>query len=151
MQNARGWASRGGWGNETILGGRFVMENHSTVSLDSQSLPPMFNKGVTELSGTNISGVSASLDWLRYTVHWPDEKVPQVGKEQVLRAAVHPSVELSFTGELLGNPMGYNNCWAMTYGSVRFHSERPEPKIGVEVPGQALSGFRLVDVSSLYP
>lgn len=100
--------------------------------------PPLSNRGVTKIP----DGVATSLDWLRYSVPWPDNQIPQDGLQTVLRQAFHPSEKITFTGEFLTPPKGYDTCLALNYGTVRYHSALPQQKIGVEFTGRNLSELR---------
>jgi len=101
---------------------------------------------------TNIPvGNSVSLDWLRYSVEWPLNEIPQKSsiRNAMLRSAVMPTDAIKITGEVISNPKGYNNALKMTYGSVRWHSELPKQKIGIEFTGKDLAGLRQKGIEPL--
>lgn len=110
------------------------------------SQPPLSNRGVPNIN----EGVFASLDWLRYSVNWPNDEVQSgPGLLDVLRRCLHPSPLLYLTGETLPVPKGYDTCLALSHGSVRFHSQQAKQKIGVEFGGRDLSELKAAGLPAL--
>lgn len=129
------------------------VSNHPVGVNSTDAQPPLSNRGVTMRKTRGIGSAAVSLDWLRYSVPWPSQFV--VDDELVLsslsdlseaafKAAVMPSAGLSLSGEVLSPPKGYNARLGLSHGSLRFHSDRPGQKIGVEFTGRDLSGLRSV-------
>ena len=85
--------------------------------------------------------ITHCIDWLTYTV--PTD----MGLEYTFPH--HKS--LSLTGEVLRNITGYNRRFALTHGSVSFHTERPQQKKCVQFQGRDLRNLRLagLDITDL--
>lgn len=127
------------------------VSNHPLGVNSTGTLPPLSIRGVTMREAARTGSVSVSLDWLRYSVSWPSEFV----RDGVLvsnslselsqiafKASVMPFSGLKLSGEVLPPPKGYNARMGLSCGSLRFHSDIPGQKIGVEFTGRELGVLR---------
>jgi len=112
------------------------------------------NRGVTGLGIDLLDlystvGFFVGVDWLRYSSAWPGGVIPLPGERyNCLRRAVYPSSLIAFTGEILRNPKGYDTCLGLNCGSVRYHSQMPEQKIGVEHTGKDMNELRTLGITA---
>lgn len=101
--------------------------------------PPHTNRGVTHPELTHHALPIVSIDWLQYSVPWPDNlhRWPDHGfaENEVIREVLPPHEKLFMTGEILHPIRGYNAGQAASFGRVFWHSGNRAQHIGVIFTG----------------
>jgi len=101
--------------------------------------PPLTNRGVTDPIDLVHADPIVSIDWLQYSVPWPDglHQWPDHGfqETEVISAVLPPHKKLFMTGEILHPIRGYNSGQAASFGRVFWHSGNRAQHIGVIFTG----------------
>lgn len=101
--------------------------------------PPLTNRGVTDPIDLHHSQPEVSIDWLQYSVPWPEgiHSWPDHGyaETEVIKRVLPPHEKLFMTGEVLHPIRGYNSGQAASFGRVFWHSGNRAQHIGVIFTG----------------
>jgi hypothetical protein len=104
--------------------------------------PRLVTTGVTDPEESLLKPVQGGIDWLQYSVPWPDgllcwPKEP-MAVERALRSALPSPEGFALTGESL-NPMpGYSGGMGANYARLFYHDAVREQHIGVIMSGDDL-------------
>lgn len=79
--------------------------------------------------------LSHCIDWLQFSVPFPEDKDPI----EVIAQSLPPSPLFTLTGEKGTNIQGYNTCLMLAAGKVHFHTEQRRNKISFQFTGTDLS------------
>jgi hypothetical protein len=101
-----------------------------------------------------LGDTAVNIDWLRYTVPWKItdlenwEKVsPSQMLTRALELAVMPVSAFRPDGEEKRGILNYNRRYPMTAGSLMLHTERPEQKIMIDIPGEGCAKYREMGIT----
>jgi hypothetical protein len=101
--------------------------------------PPSTNRGVTDPFSSQKQLPVVSIDWLQYSVAWPDgiHQWPDHGfaETQIIKQVFPPHDKLYLTGEIVNPIRGYNNGQQASFGRVFWHSTNRAQHIGVIFTG----------------
>ncbi len=96
-----------------------------------------------------LGSMAVNLDWVRYTVPWEitdlfewERKPPTKLLQRALELATMGIEPFRPTGEELRPRHNYNRCYGMLAGSLSFHTEMPQQKIMIDLPGAACAAYR---------
>jgi hypothetical protein len=100
---------------------------------------PLTNRGVKTPIASQWNDPAVSIDWLQYSVPWPDgiHEWPDHGfmESELLKKALPPHDKLVLTGDILMPLRGYDNGMSGSFGRVFWHSKNRMQHIGVIFTG----------------
>lgn len=107
--------------------------------------PLLITMGVKLSKEQGNQMISTHLDWLRYTMKFPDNTL----EERALAMARYPHPLFDYTGEIFTPGQGYNRGRNLNAGSITWHAENRIQGIGVMHTGSQLQELRLAQVDEL--
>lgn len=96
-----------------------------------------------------LGTTAVNIDWLRYTQMWEitdlfeyEKKSPLKLLQRAIERATMGIEPFRPTGDELRGKLNYNRSYAMNAGTISFHTERPEQRIMIDIPGGACAKYR---------